>query len=264
MENLTIIIPVHEYNETVEKYLRKAIDSVTTQNIPQESILVVGPSEVVKEVYDKRVKTIVNDGLTDYCSQINLAVKSLTTKYFSILGFDDVYSATWFKNVEKYTKNMPEYSVYLPIVSYINEEDGIVGTTNEVAWAMSFSDEIGVLDEKALQEYYDFSVNGAVFRVDDFIEVGSLKPSIKLAFWYEFLMRASSQGSKIYVIPKNGYYALVERDNSIMHQIAQEMDEKQRAWWIKLATKEYYFKQERKKSYTYVPEKELTEVEGLK
>ena len=42
------------------------------------------------------------------------------------------------------------------------------------------------------------------------------------------------------------------------------MDIKERAWWIKLATKEYYFKKERKASYVYEPEPELNEISGLK
>jgi GT2 family glycosyltransferase len=212
---------------------------------------------------DERISLLTNVGYTDYCSQINFAVKEVKTKYFSILGFDDEYSLTWFKNVEKYIEHMPEYSMFLPIISYINKEGDVVGSINEIIWAMSFSNEIGVIDEDTLQSYYDFSPNGAIFRTDDFIEVGMLKPSIKLAFWYEFLLRAANQGLKIYVIPKNGYLQLIEREGSILEKLSKEMDEDERAWWIKLANKEYYFKQERKKSYKYVSEK-LSDIDGLK
>lgn len=264
MENLTVIIPVHIFNETVEKYLEKAIASVVNQNQSLDSILIVGPSEVIKNINNKGVQFVTNEGETDYCSQINLAVKEINTKYFSILGFDDEYSATWFKNVEIYIKNMPEYSMFFPIITYLNKDNKVAGSVNEIIWAMSFSNEIGVIDEDTLQSYYDFSPNGGVFRTDDFIEVGGLKPSIKLAFWYEFLLRGSNQGLKIYVIPKNGYYQLIEREGSILESNSKDMDEKERAWWIKLAGKEYYFKQERKKSYKYVVEKELVDVEGLK
>lgn len=128
---------------------------------------------------------------------------------------------------------------------------------------MSFSNEIGVIDEDTLQSYYDFSPNGAIFRTDDFIDIGMLKPSLKLSFWYEFLLRAANQGLKMYVIPKNGYLQLIERDGSMLEMLSKEMDDDERAWWIKLANKEYYFKQERKKSYKYVSEK-LSEVDGLK
>ena len=128
---------------------------------------------------------------------------------------------------------------------------------------MSFSNEMGVIDEDTLQSYYDFSVCGGVFRTDDFIEIGMLKPSIKLSFWYEFLLRATSKNLKIFVIPKNGCYHLVEREGSLLEQY-KDMDRKERSWWIKLANKEYYFDKERKTSYEYVPVKELDEIEGLK
>ena len=52
--------------------------------------------------------------------------------------------------------------------------------------------------------------------------------------------------------------------NAISDLTDKSMSLEERAWWIKLATKEYYFKQERKPSYKYVPEKKLTEIEGLK
>src|ERR1035441_706372 len=179
MENLTIIIPVHIFNETVEKLLERSINSVTKQNQPLNSILIVGPSEVIKNINNKEFQFVINEGETDYCSQVNLAVKETKTKYFSILGFDDEYSSTWFKNVEKYIRNMPEYSMFFPIITYLNKDNKVSGSVNEIIWAMSFSNEIGVIDEDTLQSYYDFSPNGGVFRTDDFIEVGGLKPSIR-------------------------------------------------------------------------------------
>lgn len=267
MENLTVIIPVHQFNDEIKAYLTKAIDSVFRQKDNKSQIILVGPSDVMTGLYtsynDERIVLLTNDGKIDYCNQINFAVKEVKTKYFSILGFDDEYSNTWFKNVEKYIQYMPEYSIYLPIVNYVNKNNENVGSVNEITWAMSFSNELGVIDEDTLQSYYDFSPNGGVFRTDDFIEVGSLKPSIKLSFWYEFLLRATNQGLKIFVIPKNGYYQVIDRNGSILDELSKEMNEDERSWWIKLANKEYYFKQERKQSYKYTSES-LTDIDGLK
>lgn len=268
MENLTVIIPVHQFNDEIKEYLKKSIGSVFNQN-DYTCIIIVAPNDIMNELQlnfsSERITFLLNDeGNTDYCSQVNLAVEQVNTKYFSILGLDDEYSKTWFKNVETYTKHMPEYSIFMPIVSMVDSDTRRnVGSMNEIIWAMSFSnEEIGVIDEETLQSYYDFSTSGAVFRTDDFMEVGMLKPSIKLSFWYEFLLRASNQGLKIYVIPKNGYYQTVNRNNTITSSY-NDMGEKERFWWIKLATKEYYFKQERKSSYEYVDE-ELSKVKGLK
>lgn len=266
MENLTVIIPVHIYNEEVKKYLDKAIVSVLYQKDTAENIMIVGPQDVIdgvkKDFKNDKLEFTTNLGKTDYCSQVNVGATNCKTKFFSILGFDDEYSETWFKNVSMYTKHKPEYSIFMPIVNYTDKENNVTSTVNEIIWAMSFSNEIGVIDEDTLQAYYDFSANGAVFRTDDFIEIGMLKPSIKLTFWYEFLLRATNQGLKVYVIPKNGYFNLIEREGSMTDQ-NKYMDGKERSWWVKLASKEYYFKQERKSSYEYVPKKELSDVEEL-
>ncbi len=271
MEKITVIIPIHTINDEIKEMVINAINSVLSQPKTIDTVMVVGPVNVNNEleptltnlikatfinssITTPNITFINNEGDVDYCSQINLGVNNVKTKYFSILSFDDEYSPTWFKNVETYISDKPEYSIFLPIINFINKEKSPVGSMNEIVWAMSFSNEIGVIDEDALQTYYDFSVNGGVFRTDDFIDVGMLKPSIKLTFWYEFLLRATNQGLKVYVIPKNGYYQRIDRDDSMLNTLAKTMNESEREWWVKLATKEYYFKQERKKSYTYIQE----------
>lgn len=271
MENITVIIPLHIYTEEVKVYLDKAIGSALQQDGVQK-VLIVGSKEVIseseKDFNNQKITYIENVGDIDYCNQVNLGVKSCTTKFFSILGFDDYYHPKWFKNVQNYITNYPEFSAYLPIVNYINTSGEKIGKVNEIIWSMAFaddttSDKLGNITHKTLEGYYDISTNGGVFRVDDFIESGMLKPSIKLSFWYEYLLRATNQDMKFYVIPKNGYYQVVERDGSMLDETNKEMDTRERSWWIKLATKEFYFKQERKKSYQYVPEKNLSDIDGL-
>lgn len=254
MNNISIIIPVHEYDESIKKYLERAVNSVNEQTVKPEKVFVVSSKKInddVKEDFGDEVDYIVNKGSLDYCTQINVGVKECKTKYFSVLAFDDKYNKNWFRSVDKYIETMPEYSIYLPIVNFIDRDDKIMGFANELMWAMSFSNELGIIDADVLETYYDFSVSGGVFRVDDFIEVGGLKPSIKLSFWYEFLLRAVNNDIKIYVIPKSGYFQLIGREDSIMDIYSKTMDEKERSWWIKLASKEYLYKKERKKEYNY-------------
>lgn len=264
MEKITIIIPVHEFNKEVKTYLTKAIESVYVQEKLDFEIVMVGHGEIMsdlnKNYNDEKITLLTNTGNSEYCEQINFAVKNINTKYFSILAFDDVYSGTWFKNVEKYIKNMPEYSIFLPIVNFKDTENKEIGAVNEIIWSMSFADEMGVIDENILQSYHDFSPNGGVFRTDDFVEVGMLKPSIKLSFWYEFLLRAANQSLKIFVIPKNGYLQTIGREGSILNLIDKSMDEDERTWWVELAGKEYYFKQERKEKYVYTAKKDFEDL----
>ena len=265
MEELTIIIPVHEYNETIEKYLYRAIESVEAQTEKPSNIIIVGPKEVIdtqKQQLDTTsigFELITNEGQTDYCSQINLAVKSVTTKYFSILEFDDYYQKNWVKNVNIYTKFKPDFSIFLPIAKFVNVKDEEVCLANEILWSLAFANELGVIDSEMLQSYGDFSVPGGVIRTDDFIEIGGLKPSIKLSFWYEFLLRASNNGVKAFVIPKTGYIHTIERKDSLMDQYTI-MEEKERLFWIELAKKEYYFVNERADKAKYVEKKKLADI----
>ena len=146
MENITIIIPVVEFNEELVSYTRKAIESVTPQGIDESKVLLIGPEKAIKGLSEnnvgKKAAFILNNQDTDYCSQVNIAVKTVSTKYFSVLGFDDMYSKTWFKNVEKYTKHMPDYSIFMPIITSLDSKTKeLSGRINEIIWAMSFSNE---------------------------------------------------------------------------------------------------------------------------
>ena len=50
MENITVIMPIHIYDDTVKKYMNEAIISVITQTEPVEELMIVGPQEVLNEV----------------------------------------------------------------------------------------------------------------------------------------------------------------------------------------------------------------------
>lgn len=255
MEELSVIIPVHKYDENIATYLTRAIESVNEQDEKCGEIIFVGPKNVLGEITieNAKITKLENKGETDYCSQINLAVKNTKTKYFTILELDDYFSKTWFKNVKSYLEYNPNYTAFLPIVGLSNTEGKELGTINELVWARAFSEELGAIDAGALESCFDFVTTGGVFRVDEFIECGMLKPSIKLSFWYEYLLRAVENGTKFFVIPKIGYTHILDREDSLM-QSYKDMDEQERLWWIKLAKKEYFFKKDRIEKSLYVKE----------
>ena len=102
MEDITVIIPIHKLDDSNLELLENSIKSIFKQTEQPEQLIVVGPeSALPKRDISKNTTLIVNDGETDYCSQINLAIKSVKTKYFSVLEFDDTYKPHWFKNVKK-------------------------------------------------------------------------------------------------------------------------------------------------------------------
>jgi len=191
---------------------------------------------------------VVNEGNTDYQSQVNLAVKSVTTEYFSVLEFDDEYSDRHFKNVDKYIKTYPEIDIFLTIMIEVNEKNEGIKLTNETVWAQQFigeNGEMGYLNTKALKQYTDFKLSGAVIKKSEFENVGGYKSNIKLTFMYEFLLRALNNASKIFSIPKIGYKHLATRENSLFDDYLKNMSVNERKFWFETATKESNFMNDR-------------------
>ena len=253
MNNLTVIIPI-EVLDTEEK---KELFLKAVSSVDDSKILVVGSKEAIEGVSSlvsaSNFETIVNTSRNKtYPGQVNFALKNVDTKYFSVLEFDDEYSSIWFKNLQKYIENDgDETFAFLPlteIVDYSTKES--FGYANEAVWASSFSEELGYFDLHSIEDYLNFNASGGVFKTDEFLNIGGLKGSMKLVFWYEFLMRALYKGKKIFVIPKIGYYHLANRPDSLTAKYIETMDEKEADWWIYLAKKEYFFPQDRKKTYT--------------
>jgi hypothetical protein len=256
MKKITAVIPLNKYDDTVKEMLGSSIKSFieTSKNNPAD-LLIVGPKEVldqVKEDYKEVEATYVDTTDSWFSSQINVAAKKVKTEYFSILEYDDEYTPIWFDNVEKYIEAGDDIAVYLPLTEvfdYQHKEQGPVGYVNEAVWASSFSEKLGYFDNECLQDYLIFNTTGGVFRTKDFIEVGGLKESMKLSFWYEFLLRAINKGKNVFVIPKVGYFHIVNRNGSLATDYAQNMDDRESEFWVELARKEYLYKTDRKKTY---------------
>lgn len=255
MKELTVIIPI-EVLDTDEKktLLARALRSVDDSNI-----LVVGSKKALESISeDERLKeytftTLVNTTKnTSYAAQVMFALKSVKSEYFSVLEFDDMYSDIWFKNVAEYmeydTDNTFAFFPLTEIVDYNNGEP--FGYANEAVWASSFSEELGCYDIQSFEDYFNFNASGAIFRTEDFNTLGGLKVSMKLVTWYEFILRALYKGKRLFVIPKIGYYHVVNRPDSATSLLSTTMEEKEANWWIDLAKKEYFFPQDRKKTYT--------------
>lgn len=249
MKDITVIIPVHEHNDFVKSLLNRAIVSV-----PSEYKIVVSTSLEVDFSYlteeYSNVNILTNSAKNDFCSLVNYAVNEIDTKWFSILEFDDEYTNIWFNNVEKYIEYNPEVSVFLPLEELIDfNQNKFIGYGNEAPWASSFSNEIGYIDNDCLQQYFDFYLTGAIFNTEDWKTYGGLKPSIKISFWYEFLLRITNKGKKVFVIPKLGYKHYVDRENSLYDIYRKTIDEKESTWYFELAKQECFYIQDRNKTY---------------
>ena len=253
--DISVVLPIHEWNEKVEKLFDKALETTSKQNEVEGKIKVFvvyssGAEEMLKspaKEYDNLdVEYIKNEGKTDFQSQVNFGAKEVKTKFFSILEYDDEYSLTYFKIMGNYINSdeFKDVDVFLPIVVETNDQDQALKLTNETVWSKQFIGEngtLGYLNAQSLNQYTDFKICGGLFRTEEFNTAGGLKANIKLTFQYEFLLRFLNNASKIYTVPKIGYKHLTIREGSLFDVIAKTMDMKERSFWFETAKKEANF-----------------------
>ena len=253
MKDLTVIIPVDVVNETTKPLFDRAVGSI---NESLGQLIVVGPKTELDKLRPNEnerghVFTFIENEDVNLPKQVNTAVEAVKTKYFTILEYDDAFTKHWFKNLETWMEANPGLFGYLPINEVFdykrNEEP--VGYLNEPVWASSFSEKLGFFDTDSLMNYPNLNCTGGVFNRDEFIEIGGLKESIKLSFWYEFVLRADYKAKKIYVIPKVGLKHGVNRDGSLLDIYSKTMKPAEADWWFNLAKEEHFFKKDRKKKY---------------
>lgn len=249
MKDLVIIIPMHEFGKENIELLNKAVESV-----PEGLKIVLS----VKKGVDGRTLKGISDRLTvlaesdgdSFAELVNTAVNNIDEKWFSILEFDDTYTPIWFDNAKKYIEFMPSTSVFMFLEDITDFNNGkYIGFGNEAAWASSFSNEIGYIDNDCLQNYFDFYLTGSIFNTADWKEVGGLKPSIKITFWYEWLLRLTNKGKTVFVIPKVGYNHHLARKGSLVEYYKENVDNDETQWWYDLSKREYFFKEDRNKTY---------------
>jgi hypothetical protein len=198
------------------------------------------------------VNLVKNEGDFDFCSQVNLGVKNAKSKWVSILEFDDEYSSIWFKNVDEHIKSYPEVESFLPLVVDTDDKGVFVGFTNEATFAVSINTEMGYLTNDTLLNYQNFQSSGMVIKKSTFENNGGFKPSIKLTFVYEYLLRLTYNSVKIMTIPRIGYKHMNLRQGSIFwnYKNGEEiLTDDEVSFWIESAKKEHFFVTDRNIKY---------------
>ena len=105
MKDITVIIPVHVYNEQVKEMLTKAIESVPSDYL----IHIVNPNKLESELvwlgkkYDNVtvLSAVDEDEPTDFCTLVNRGVSTRGTNWFSLLEFDDEYILSLIKDTQE-------------------------------------------------------------------------------------------------------------------------------------------------------------------
>ena len=112
MENLVVIVPMHEFGKENIELLNKAVDSV-----PEGIKVILSCKKGVdgrklKGISERLVVLAESDG-DSFAELVNTAVDNIEEKWFSILEFDDTYTPIWLDNVKKYIDFMPDTSVFM-------------------------------------------------------------------------------------------------------------------------------------------------------
>ena len=258
--SLSIILPIkssksRDFNE----YFEKAITSIKSQTIEVEELLIVHTTEesLVNHLngYDFGSLNVVKllwDKDPSYASQVNYGIQNAKGTWVSLFEFDDEYSSIWFKNVQKYVESFPEVQMFLPVVVETDEKGLFAGFTNEATFAANFSQEMGILTNDTLQEYQNFQTAGSVFKKSIIEDFGGFKPSVKLTFIYEFLLRLTYNSVSIMTIPRLGYKHVNLREGSIFWNYkfgGDKMIEDEVKFWIQTAKREYFFTDDRSIKY---------------
>ena len=258
--SLSVILPIkssksRDFNE----YFEKAITSIKSQTVDIEELVIIHTSEESLidhlngyDFGDLTVTKLLWDKEPSYAEQVNHGIKNAKGTWVSLFEFDDEYASIWFKNVKKYIDSYPQTQVFLPVVVETDEKGIFAGFTNEATFAANFSQEMGFLSNETLQEYQNFQTSGSVIKKSVVEDFGGFKPSIKLTYVYEFLLRLTYNSTLIMTIPKLGYKHTSMREGSIFWNYKNGddiMSENEVKFWISTAKKEYFFKDDRNINY---------------
>lgn len=258
MTNITIIIPVHEFNDSVRSYLIKGFASIKAQrdlaDLPKVLVVYSPAAEqgglldfITNYSNDAQlpIDVIKNEGKTDFSSQVNLGVKTATTDFISILEYDDEYSIIYFKNVLKHIATYPDVGMFLPFTIEADDKTGnIIQLVNQTIWSKGYVGENGVLgflNVKSLNDFSFYTIGGSVIKKSEYEAVGGLKANIQLSFTYEFILRFLENGNKIFSIAKFGYKHIINRDGALFTKYATTMPMNERKFWFEVAKKECHF-----------------------
>jgi len=258
--SLSVILPIKSSKaKDFDEYFEKAISSLKNQQVGFEELVIVHSQEQSLidllnsyDFGDLNVTKLLWDQEPNYANQVNFGIKNAKGTWVSLFEFDDEYSSIWFKNVKKYVESFPEVQMFLPVVVETDEKGLFAGFTNEATFAANFSQEMGILTNDTLQEYQNFQTAGSVIKKSVIEDFGGFKPSIKLTFIYEFLLRLTYNSVSVMTIPRLGYKHVNLREGSIFWNYKfgdSKMVEDEVKFWIQTAKREYFFTDDRSIKY---------------
>jgi glycosyltransferase involved in cell wall biosynthesis len=258
--DLSVILPIKSaMSPEFMDYFTKCIESLKNQKLKFTELIIVHSDETtLVEILNRHdygnltVKKLVWDKEPNFAEQINYGVENAEGYWISFFEFDDEYSSIWFNNVDKYSKHYPEVGAFLPIVVDTDNRGNFAGFTNEATFAANFTPEMGILTNETLLDYQNFQTSGMVIKKSLLKDFGGFKPSFKLTFGYEFLLRITHNSVRVMSIPRVGYKHTNLREGSIFWNYKNSdnpLSPEEVKFWIESAKKEYFFNNDRAIKY---------------
>jgi hypothetical protein len=206
---------------------------------------------------------------TCFNDSFNLAVGN-EYKWFSVIEPSDVVEIDWTKNFNRYSKDLKEVSIFLPLIRQI-KAGNMVGHLNEATWLEGRAEVAGQADLQILMSWNCLAPIGAIFNVESIKEYSEeingrflpFKQSLNIAASYEFFLRMIYEDLKTYTIPRYGYQmrmdaihkeldAYSSKIPSNITAIPKEkggMSQKEVLFWMEQAKSEYFMKEDREIEY---------------
>jgi len=204
----------------------------------------------------------------------NLALEN-DYEAFSIIESGDAVGANWYNIANAFMNENEEIGFFLPMVK--NWQNGALsGLMNEACWAEGIAEEAGKFDMNLLLRYNCANPLGGLYRVSELEEYSEekdgrflpMKESVKVSHYYEFFLRMIYNDVKMMTVPRIGYEFRVRNSQEFNHSSSKipgnvttiEPDKggvspAEMGFWMDLAKKEYFFDEDRNKSYGQQPEK---------
>ena len=260
MKDISVVLPIasSKHKNFMELFTNAIVSIKNQSSQPKELVLVHSNEESLVSILNEfdfsglTVNMVENKGQTDFASQMNLGVEKSTSEWVSFLEFDDEYASIWFKNVQTYIEAHPNVNGFLSLVVDVDDKGTFAGFTNEASFAASMNTEIGFLTNEVLLDYQNFQSAGMVIKKETYQESGGFKPSLKLTFVYEFLLRLTYNSVKLMTIPRIGYKHLNMREGSIFWNYkngTNRVTEDEVRFWLDTAKKEHFFIEDRNIKY---------------
>lgn len=254
MKKVTVILPIHKLDDSYNEMLKNAVNSVETF-YDDVILMIVCPNNLLDTINNMdlsnklEINVLSHSDDTSFPSQVNKGIEECKTEWFSILEVDDEYKNIWLKSMFEHVNEYPDVEVFLPVVRDINSDGKFISFTNEANWAYGFTEKQGFLDNEVLLDFQNYQISGGLYKTSTIKEMGMLKSNIKLTFPYEFLLRLTHHGVKVFTVPRIGYQHVNFREDSLFWKYknddTEKLTEKEVKFWLETAQKEFFFKNKR-------------------